>query len=642
MTTTNTEETNTLDRLADFYEYFTSDELIKELIDEMYEEYRVPKVVSRLAIKKVAPWVLKRAGEAGKKLTGEALKTAHQKLTEKFSTYRWLTQNILEVIEAKVSNDLEAKRALKERMENVTEALLNPDKAREIVGNTEVFNQYDPEQQAWIALISKVESIDEKLDYIIELTKENYERQLREKTGDLKVKTEKLMVEMVERRRSERTMDLLETQIDILQKQNETLQNLIGNIDGSYKQHTEFLKERIVALEEFKGEVPDEDLDAAKRALEQGETAKADRLFADIEKKEQASIKRAAEAAYQRGKIAEDNIDYYAAYERYQRAAQLVPENSEYLVVAGNLASEIALYDKAISYYEAALTIQITEKGEVATEEVALLWNNLGISWVEKGEFDKAIRYFEQALAVFRQVFGEEHPKVSINWSNLGAAWAEKGEYNKAIDYYEKALVVDCKLYGDGHPNVATRWFNLGNAWKNKGEIDQAIGYYEKALAAFRQVFGDEHPTVAINWNNLGMAWADKGDYDKAIEYYKMALAVDRKAFGDEHPTVAINWNSLGMAWADKGDYDKAIEYYEKALAVNRKVFGDGHPSVATVWNNLGVAWKHKGEIDKAIWYYEQALRVWSDRLGDDHQYTNIVRNNLQEAKQMLEKKKKQ
>jgi len=36
MTNTDLEKTNTLDRLADFYEYFTSDELTKELIDEMY------------------------------------------------------------------------------------------------------------------------------------------------------------------------------------------------------------------------------------------------------------------------------------------------------------------------------------------------------------------------------------------------------------------------------------------------------------------------------------------------------------------------------------------------------------------------------------------------------------------------------
>ena len=48
-------------------------------------------------------------------------------------------------------------------------------------------------------------------------------------------------------------------------------------------------------------------------------------------------------------------------------------------------------------------------------------------------------------------------------------AWHAKGEYGKAIEYYEKALKSDLKTFGEDHPNVATSWNNLGVAWQAKG-----------------------------------------------------------------------------------------------------------------------------------------------------------------------------
>jgi tetratricopeptide (TPR) repeat protein len=40
--------------------------------------------------------------------------------------------------------------------------------------------------------------------------------------------------------------------------------------------------------------------------------------------------------------------------------------------------------------------------------------------------------------------------------NNLGAAWKAKGNYDKAIEYYENALKSDLNNYGEDHPNVAT------------------------------------------------------------------------------------------------------------------------------------------------------------------------------------------
>jgi tetratricopeptide (TPR) repeat protein len=46
-------------------------------------------------------------------------------------------------------------------------------------------------------------------------------------------------------------------------------------------------------------------------------------------------------------------------------------------------------------------------------------------------------------LAIARKFLGEEHPDIATYYSNLGLAYAGKGNYDKAISYYEKGLAID-------------------------------------------------------------------------------------------------------------------------------------------------------------------------------------------------------
>ena len=47
-------------------------------------------------------------------------------------------------------------------------------------------------------------------------------------------------------------------------------------------------------------------------------------------------------------------------------------------------------------------------------------------------------------------------PTWPADYNNLGAAWADLGEARRAIEYYEQALAIDRQVYGDTHPNVAS------------------------------------------------------------------------------------------------------------------------------------------------------------------------------------------
>ena len=206
-----------------------------------------------------------------------------------------------------------------------------------------------------------------------------------------------------------------------LSRQLAEIEKLSLDKQASYEAYIKDLQQSITELSALTGEIPQALLDDAIAALAAGETEKADKLLAQVAQQAQTHIDAAAEAAYQRAKIAEDNLKYTAAFDYARRAVQLSPEKSRYLNKAGLLAQTL-------------------------------------------GDADKAIRYFEQALDSDLKTFGDNHPEVATDRNNLGSAWRDKGEFDKAIRYFEQALQSGLKTFGDDHPRVATMRHNLASA----------------------------------------------------------------------------------------------------------------------------------------------------------------------------------
>jgi len=301
---------------------------------------------------------------------------------------------------------------------------------------------------------------------------------------------------------------------------------------------------------------------------------------------------------------------------------------SSFLFQLGWIHYDVRDMEKAVMYYEKALEIDREIFGDTHTD-VARDLVGLGLTLDTLGDSRKAVEYYEKALKIDKKVYGENHPDVAAMLNNLGSAWYSLGDPKKAVEYYEKALKIGIKVYGENHPSVATRLNNLGLAWDSLGDPKKAVGYYEKALKIDIKVYGETHPNVATRLNNLGGAWDSLGDPKKAVGYYEKALKIDIKVYGENHPDVAIDLNNLGLAWDSLGDPKKAVGYYEKALKIGIKVYGENHPSVATRLNNLGGAWDSLGDPKKAVEYYEKALKIDIKVYGENHPSVATRLNNL-------------
>lgn len=106
--------------------------------------------------------------------------------------------------------------------------------------------------------------------------------------------------------------------------------------------------------------------------------------------------------------------------------------------------------------------------------------NNLAVLYLQKEDFDKAIKYLGEAVKI-----SPSDPEIYVN---IGIAFFKKGESQKARYYFEKALNLDNTLYQP--------YYYLGIIYLKLNETEKALFYFKKLL----ELAPDDFPDQLKKW----------------------------------------------------------------------------------------------------------------------------------------------
>ena len=321
-------------------------------------------------------------------------------------------------------------------------------------------------------------------------------------------------------------------------------------------------------------------------------------------------------------------IEYLSKAVELQKELGLEKDLSTSLNNLAELYSSQGRYSEAEPLFVQALALRRNLLGE-EHPDVASSLNNLAELYSSQGRHSEAEPLFVQALALRRKLLGEEHPSVATSLNNLAYLYSSQGRYSEAEPLYIQALALIRKLLGEEHPNVATSLNNLALLYSFQGRYSEAELLFIQALALIRKLLGEEHPFVAQSLNNLAGLYSCQDRYSEAEPLYIQALALWRKLLGEEHPCVAQSLNNLAGLYSCQDRYSEAEPLYIQALALWRKLLGEEHPDVATSLNNLAYLYGSQGRYSEAEPLYIQALDIFERRLGANHPNTVTVRENL-------------
>ncbi|MFK7942168.1 MAG: tetratricopeptide repeat protein, partial [Paracoccaceae bacterium] len=252
------------------------------------------------------------------------------------------------------------------------------------------------------------------------------------------------------------------------------------DLQASYQQTVRELEALQAKLSDLGEGIEDAKIAAAKAALAEGDRSKADALFAEVEALEQEGIDRAAEAAYQRGVIAEQEVRWADAADHFSKSARLGPSVHR-LHKAQELAWRAGRYQAGYRFALERLDLTIAEFGKNTTQHATAL-NNLALMLNEVGQYEQAEPLYREAIKIGKATIGEGHPEYATRLSNLASLLRDMGRYEEAEPLYREAIKIDKAALGEGHPGYAIDLNNLANLLKDMGRYEEAEPLYREAI----------------------------------------------------------------------------------------------------------------------------------------------------------------
>ena len=237
---------------------------------------------------------------------------------------------------------------------------------------------------------------------------------------------------------------------------------------------------------------------------------------------------------------------------------------------------------------------------------------------------------YSQALPFFTRELKQNPTAAAYN--TRGAIWNERGEHDRAIEDFSEAIRLD--------PQVKQFYNNRGVAWDDKAHYEEAIADYDRAI--------ELDPRYSLAFNNRGNAWSALEDYGRAIADYSEAIRLDPKdpsAFFNlaltrgrsgrsmkrPSPTMTRPFVSTAKThsrtktapapWCAKREFDRGLADYNKAIRLN--------PKDVLAFLGRGNAWWATKDYRKAIADYDAALQLGVRTLAAEGGTANSLRKRV-------------
>lgn len=230
----------------------------------------------------------------------------------------------------------------------------------------------------------------------------------------------------------------------------------------------------------------------------------------------------------------------------------------------------------------------------------ASLLNELGRLHHLIGKEAKALKYWESALAICRQI-GDRRNEGAV-LSNIGSAFHALGQYDKALETFQSSLSI-CREIGDrqGESLALNRVAVVLGSW---GKYDEALEIFRQSLA-ISQKSGNRHSEGAA-LNNIALIYRKQNKLTEALETYRQSLAIHHE-INDRQSEGAILANIAGIDY-ERGNLGEALATYRQSLAINCEI-GDRMGEGRTLFN-IALIYQTQGKQAEALETYRQALAI--------------------------------
>ncbi|AFZ59825.1 CHAT domain-containing protein [Anabaena cylindrica FACHB-243] len=251
-------------------------------------------------------------------------------------------------------------------------------------------------------------------------------------------------------------------------------------------------------------------------------------------------------------------------------------------------------------------------KGQLDLQDVKIqtgfIINKIGMIHHTLGEYETALKFYQQSLSVFREVTTQPVEKIPWVWTvffNMGEIYQSLGENERALNSYQQAL----KLAQENKIGSEVKNINaIGNSYYRLKRYDLALNFYQQSLAKLPGVKNKKEKKLleALTFNNIGLVHLDQGNYDLSLKFLQQGLNIVKSLRDKLSQGVLLD--SIGKVYFQQGKYELAGNFYQQSLTLFQEI---GYKAgEAKVLSSLGYLLEKQKQPQLAIVFFKQSVNA--------------------------------
>lgn len=290
--------------------------------------------------------------------------------------------------------------------------------------------------------------------------------------------------------------------------------------------------------------------------------------------------------------------------------------------------------------HHAQVCSTLIETYALQTEEAGVLLGRTGFYLFRRGQYTEVELLYHRALAIVKQVLGEEHPITAAGLMILAMLYQEQGKYGEAEPLYQRALSIREQSLGSQHPDTLLSLSNLALFYLNLGKVAEAEPLLQRILTIKEQLAGPQHLDTVGGLYDLAFLYQSQGRFEEAEPLLQRALAISEQEHDPSHLSIAIALSNLANQYKDWGRYEKAESLLQRALTIREQTLGPDHPLTATNLHELAFLYQSQGRYEEAEPLYQRALTIRERVLEPQHPVTQTTREEYTALQEKIRQKK--
>jgi CHAT domain-containing protein len=238
-------------------------------------------------------------------------------------------------------------------------------------------------------------------------------------------------------------------------------------------------------------------------------------------------------------------------------------------------------------------------------QRMASFYINYGRFLLLIGETDESLQYYLNAESLLLQQKDRDEVLFGMLCINIGNAHQLRGDYEKAMLYYQNAVNAFNGKLEENHPNLIAVTNNLAFTFNQMGDFESSL---DISIQNLKKTL---NPVSKVRlFHNLARSYRGLKDNLKAEEYLREAVNISGRQFGNQHYEYAVSVMDFADFLMINGRFEEAIINYEITKEIYASVFGANDMEVADAIRKSALCYISLGQFVKAETLFSNAEKI--------------------------------